>query len=69
MDAELLTIVPPEMELLTVAINVTVADWPAGREANETVRLLPVPPHVPPPVEEQEIKDSCAGRLSVTTMS
>jgi len=31
------------------------------------VRLLPEPPQVPPPVEEQEIKVTSGGRLSVTT--
>src|SRR3954470_25083179 len=42
-DAPLVTVQPSD------AVIVTVADVPAAIEANETMRLLPVPPQTPPP--------------------
>ena len=54
-------------EQSTVATRVIVSDAPEASEAKVTVRLLPEPPHTPPPVEEQETKVTDDGRLSVTT--
>src|SRR5689334_15276224 len=52
---------------LTVALIVITAEALAAIELNETVRLLPDPPHTPPAVDEQEENVTAAGRLSVTT--
>ena len=62
--AVLLMLVPTDP--FAVATSVTVAEPPLGREANVTVRLLPEPPHTPPPVELQETKVADDGKLSVT---
>src|SRR5437588_4566217 len=51
----------------TVPTIVIVADAPTDSEPNVTVRLFPVPPQTPPPVELQETKVRLDGRLSVTT--
>src|SRR5436305_13783027 len=61
-DAPLVTV------QLTDAVIVTVADAPAAIEANETMRLLPVPPQTPPPVAVQLTKETAAGRLSVSVI-
>src|SRR5207247_6418648 len=50
-------------ELATIGIK---AEAPEASDAKDTVRLLPEPPHVPPPVEVQEVKRTSGGRLSVT---
>ena len=52
--ALLLITVPFAVPAATFATSVTVAEAPEASEPNETVRLLPDPPHVPPPVELQE---------------
>ncbi len=52
---------------LTVATRVMVADEPTASDEKLTVRLLPVPPHTPPPVALQETYVRLEGRLSVTT--
>ena len=57
---------PFETEQSSRATIVIVAEAPEASEANETMRLLPLPPQTPLPVEEQEIKLSDPGRLSVT---
>jgi hypothetical protein len=64
-EAVLVMVVPPEPS--AVATSVMVADAPTASEENVTVRLLPVPPQTPPPVELQETNVTFAGRLSVTT--
>lgn len=64
--AVLLITVPPTTEQFTLATKVMVSDSPDARDTNVTVRLLPEPPQIPPPVEEQETKVVSAGRLSVT---
>src|ERR1051326_7164759 len=48
----------------TVATKVTTAEAPDGNDAKVIVRVLPDPPHVPPPVEEQETNMTSAGRGS-----
>src|SRR5947207_13867171 len=49
-----------------VTKRVMSSDEPLAREEKLTVRLLPEPPHTPPPDEVQEINVTVAGRLSVT---
>ena len=66
--AVLPTISPFETEQSSRATIVIVAEAPEASEANETMRLLPLPPQTPLPVEEQEIKLSDPGRLSVTVI-
>ena len=51
-----------------VATNVIVRVAPLAREVNGTLRLFPVPPQIPPPVEAQDTKVAPGGRLSVTTI-
>src|SRR6267142_6468248 len=63
--AVLTMIVPPAP--LAFAIKVMVADEPLARDEKVIVRLLPAPPHMPPPVVEHETKITELGRLSVTT--
>jgi hypothetical protein len=50
-----------------LATSVIVRLAPLAREANVTVRSLPVPAQTPPPVAAQDTKVTPAGRLSVTT--
>jgi hypothetical protein len=57
-------IVSVGVELLTVAIITAVADVPAANDGNETVRLFPLPPHVPV-AALHETNVTCEGRLSV----
>ena len=64
--AVLLITVPSATEQFTVATKVMVSDPPEVRDANVTVRLLPEPPQIPPPVEEHETKVVSGGRSSVT---
>ena len=52
--------------LLTAVTMVIIADAPAARGTNVTVRLLPLPPHTPPPVAKHETKVIELGRLSET---
>ncbi len=52
---------------LTVATSVMVAEEPTAKDENVTVRLLPVPPQTPAPVELQETNVRLVGKLSVTT--
>ena len=60
-------IVPKPAEHFTVPVRTIVAEAPFRRAEKVTVRVFPVPPHTPPPSEEQESKERTAGRLSVTT--
>jgi hypothetical protein len=60
------TTTPFATEQFRVATIVIVAEAPDASEVNETVRLLPMPPHTPPPVDEHIAKVTCEGRLSVT---
>ena len=65
--AVLLIRLPLATKQLTLATKVMVTDFPASSESKVIVRLLPVPPHTPPPVASQEKKVVEPGRLSVTT--
>jgi hypothetical protein len=46
----------------TWATSVIVAEPPPANDAKVTVRLLPVPPHVPPAVAAQDTNVVAAGR-------
>ena len=61
-------VAPLSTEQLTWATRVIVAESPAAREVNVTVRLLLEPPHAPPtpPLTEHEVNVVEAGRLSFT---
>src|SRR6266550_6293643 len=52
---------------LAVATRVIVSDALPARDEKVIVRLLPVPPQTPAPVELHETKVTVPGRLSVTT--
>src|SRR5687767_6530341 len=52
---------------VAVATSVMSADAPVASDAKVTVRLFPLPPQTPPPVEEHDTKVTVTGRLSVTT--
>ena len=65
-EALLLIVAPSAVAALTLATIVIEAEAPDASDAKDTVRLLPEPPQIPPPVEVQEIKLTSAGRLSVT---
>ena len=67
-DAVLLTFAPFATEQLNVAMILIVAEVPDASELNETVRLLPEPPHRPPPVDEHDTNARDDGRLSVTVI-
>ena len=67
-DAVLLTFALLATEQLRVATKVIVSEAPEASEANETMRLLPEPPHTPLPVEEQDTNATDEGRLSVTVI-
>lgn len=58
----------PVTAQLVVATNVIVTELLAAISSKETVRLLPDPPHTPPPVDEQETKPMTDGRSSETTI-
>jgi hypothetical protein len=60
----LMTVASGTEQLATASIVIT-ADAPGAIELNDTTRLLPDPPHTPPPVDEQDTKEVFAGRLSV----
>src|SRR5262245_7580396 len=64
-DAELLMGNPSCMLGRTAATMVAVAEVPVASDVKVTVRLLPAPAQMPPPVEAQEMKLSSGGRLSV----
>src|SRR5262245_6885109 len=53
---------------VVVAVMVAVTALLAGNEANITVRLLPAPPHAPPPVAAQSVKVRVGSRMSVSVM-
>jgi hypothetical protein len=58
--------VPSAVPALTFATIVIVALPPEGVGAENPIdRAFPVPPHTPPPVEEQEMNVNDAGRVSV----
>src|SRR5262245_41555206 len=57
---------PFATEQLTRPTIVITSLVPGARDAKETVRLLPLPPHIPPPVESQEMKDRFDESTSVT---
>src|SRR6266567_299778 len=59
-------IVPLDTEQFTLATIVITAVVPGASDANVTVRLLPDPPHTPPPVELHETKLVFAESTSVT---
>src|SRR5499426_319785 len=59
--------VPLVTEGFTVASNVIAPVPFSAIRGKVTVRVLPVPPQVPPPVDEQDRNVNSAGRLSVTT--
>src|SRR6266446_10602003 len=63
-DAVLLIVVSDGPFAITK--RVIVSAEPLAREGKLTARLLPEPPHTPPPDEAQEINVTVAGRLSVT---
>lgn len=65
-EAVLLTMAPFATEQLSVATNVMVAEAPDPSVANETLRMLPRPPHTPPPVDEHIENVTDAGRVSLT---
>ena len=65
-EAVLRIVAPSAVAALTLATIVIEAEAPEASDATETMRLLPEPPQVPSPVEEQEIKRTSGGRLSVT---
>lgn len=67
-DAVLPTLAPFAVEQFKVALIVIAAEAPEASELNETVRLLPEPPHTPPPVDEHDTNISDEGRLSVTVI-
>ena len=67
-DAVLLTFALFATEQFRVATKVIVSEAPEASEENVTVRLLPEPPHTPPPVEEQDTNATGEGRLSVTVI-
>jgi len=67
-DAVLLTFAPFATEQFNVVVIVIAAVAPDASELNETVRLLPKPPHTPPPVDEHDTNVSDNGRLSVTVI-
>lgn len=58
--------VPLATEQFTRASIVITADAPGASEAKVIVRVLPDPPHTPPPVESHETKDRLAESTSVT---
>ena len=66
MVAVLEILVPFATPQLTIVTSVMVADVPDPIAGNVIVRLLPDPPHTPPPVELQDTNEVVAGRLSVT---
>lgn len=64
-EAVLLMVVPADV-WLTRTTSVTVSLEPPAIDVNVTVRLFPVPPHTPTPVDAQETKVTSEGKLSVT---
>src|SRR5687768_14787978 len=64
--AVLLMTVPLATVQLAVATRVAVTLVPGAIVAKVTVRALPDPPQVPPPVAEQLTKVTLAGRVSET---
>ena len=67
-DAVLSMIAPFVTPQPTVAVIVAVAVAPEASEAKLMVRLLPLPPQVPP-LAEQLTKVTVAGKLSVTVIA
>jgi hypothetical protein len=64
--AELAITAPFATVHTSLAAIVMRASAPAANELKVTVRLLPVPAQMPPPVVPQDTKLNSAGRLSVT---
>jgi hypothetical protein len=64
--AELAITAPLATEHTSLAPIVTRTSAPAAIELNSTVRLLPEPMQMPPPVALHDTKLNAAGRLSVT---
>jgi hypothetical protein len=67
-DAVLPTTVPFATEQFSATVIVIVAEAPEASDVNVTLRLLPIPPQTPPPVEEHITNVTDAGRLSVTVI-
>ena len=64
-DAVLVITAPSVTVHSSEATRVTVAEVPGASEVKVTVRLLPEPPHKPPPVALHDTKVRFAGKLSV----
>ena len=67
MVAVLVHWVPGSTLLFTVVTSVMVADVAPASVAKVTVRLAPLPPHAPPPVDAHDTNVTCGGRGSDTT--
>ena len=69
LTAAVLPILDPFVtEQSRVATIVMTAEAPDAKELNETIRLPPLPPQTPPPVEAHDTNASEAARLSVTVI-